>query len=281
MNESEPTAAAASPSSLPSSATPKQRSPRMSAEKALPQSSSETLVKIIKGYAIASNGGESQINYKDVASVSGITPTVVSGNNRFLLESQVLSSPKFGYYIPTEGAVRFAREAAWDEPAAKAHLRNVIAFTWYGQTALQNLMLRPSLRRDELKRALGIKAGATEGDGNALEFLIDFLIYTGVVAETETGTIAKGDTEPTAAPATSDATVAPVGVSARGDVGAVAAVTPPNTSASVTLSLHIHLNSPEDLTDDYATRIREWLELVRGTAAEVQVDTQAGTSLGG
>jgi hypothetical protein len=175
MNESEPSAIAASSPNAASPAPPKQRSPRMSAEKALPQSSAETLVKIIKGYAIASNGGESPINYKDVASVSGIAPTVVSGNNKFLLESQVLISPKFGYYIPSEGAVRFAREAAWDEPAAKAHLRNVIASTWYGQTSLQNLMLRPSLTRDELKRALAIKAGATEGDSNALEFLIDFL----------------------------------------------------------------------------------------------------------
>jgi hypothetical protein len=100
MNESEPSAIAASSPNAASPAPPKQRSPRMSAEKALPQSSAETLVKIIKGYAIASNGGESPINYKDVASVSGIAPTVVSGNNKFLLESQVLISPKFGYYIP-------------------------------------------------------------------------------------------------------------------------------------------------------------------------------------
>jgi hypothetical protein len=47
------------------------------------------------------------------------------------------------------------------------------------------------------------------------------------------------------------------------------------------LSLHIHLNSPEDLTDDYAARIREWLELVRGTAPEVQVDVQPDTTSGG
>src|SRR6187549_1007818 len=111
MNESEPSTLTALPSSTVSATTPKQRSPRMSAERALPQSTAETLVKIIKGYAIASNGGQLQINYNDVASVSGIAPTVVSGNNKFLLESQILTSPKFGYYIPSEAAVRFAREA--------------------------------------------------------------------------------------------------------------------------------------------------------------------------
>ena len=100
---------------------PKQRTPRLSAEKALPQSGADTLVRIIKGYAIASSGGQAKINYKDVASAAGISPFVVSGNNRFLLDSQILSSPKYGYYVPTEDAVRFAREAAWDESGAKAH----------------------------------------------------------------------------------------------------------------------------------------------------------------
>lgn len=270
MNESEQPSEAESVSTAAPSATPRQRA-RMTAEKALPQSSAETLVKIIKGYAIASNGGQSQINYKDVASVSGIGPTVVSSNNKFLLESQILISPKFGYYVPSEAAVRFAREAAWDEPAAKVHLHDVIASTWFGQTALQNLMLRSSLRRDELKRALAIKAGASEGDSNALEFLVDFLVYTGVIVQSETGAIAKGDV--TQQLVNRDVTVEPDGVSAATELGAVRAV-PLESSNAVTLALHIHVNSPEDLTDDYAVRIRDWLNLVRGTASELSIDAE-------
>src|SRR5438552_2657256 len=146
----------------------KTRTPRMAAEKSLPQSSAETLVKIIKGYAVASNGGQLQVNYKDVASVAGTGPTLVSGNNRFLLESQILTSPKFGFYVPTEGAIRFARESAWDEPGAKAHLRAIVLATWYGQVAVQNFALRSTLTKEELKRALAIKSGATEGDSSAL-----------------------------------------------------------------------------------------------------------------
>jgi hypothetical protein len=246
----------------------------MNAEKSLPQSSAETLVRIIKGYAIASGGGQTQINYKDVASVSGIAPTVVSGNNKFLLESQILISPKFGYYVPGEAAVRFAREAAWNEPAAKAHLRRVIVSSWYGQTALQNLMLRPSLRRDELKRALAIKAGATEGDSTALEFVIDFLIYTGIVTEGENGTLAKGEAEAeeqSAAATDVNVTVDPV--TARADVGSALPVVSAD-SKSTGLTVHIHINSPEDLTEEYAIRVREWLELVRGSSQEVSVELQ-------
>jgi len=62
------------------------RVPRLTAERSLPQASAEVLVKIIKGYAVASNGGETQVNYKDVASAAGIPPTRVSANNRFLEE---------------------------------------------------------------------------------------------------------------------------------------------------------------------------------------------------
>jgi hypothetical protein len=41
----------------------KSRAPKLSAERALPKSSAEQFVKIIKGYAVASNGGENQVNY--------------------------------------------------------------------------------------------------------------------------------------------------------------------------------------------------------------------------
>src|SRR6187399_1884691 len=146
----------------------KARAPRLSAEKSLPQSSAEVLVKIIKGYAVASNGGETQINYKDVASAANLNPTVVSRNNSFLLESQILASPKYGYYVPNEGAVRFARESAWDEAGAKVHLRKIVLGCWYGQVLVQNFTLNPNLRREDLKRTLAIKCGATEGDGPAL-----------------------------------------------------------------------------------------------------------------
>ena len=110
----------------------------------------------------------------------------MSGNNSFLLESQILTSAKYGFYVPTENAVRFAREAAWDESGAKAHLRKIVLNCWYGQVVTQNFTLRSTLTREDLKRALAIKCGATEGDSTALEFLIDFIIYAGLVVENRT-----------------------------------------------------------------------------------------------
>jgi hypothetical protein len=270
MNESESTLT----ENLPTQGEPqppKQRSLKLSAEKALPLSGADTLVKIIKGYAIASNGGQTQINYKDVASAAGISPTVVSGNNRFLLESQILISPKFGYYIPSEGAVRFAREAAWDEPAAKAHLRQIVIDSWYGQVAVQNFTLRPALRREELKRALAIKSGATEGDSNALESLTDFLIYIGIVVEGENGLLVKGDFDAEAGlPQTStDASRTSSGASEPSEI--TVAQGPPH---KISLTIHIHIRDLSELTPESAARLKDWLELVNKDDAEVQITNE-------
>src|SRR5438094_355026 len=138
----------------------KQKVGKLSAEKALPASGVEALIKIIKGYVVASQGGESQTNYRDVASATTLSPTLVSGNNSFLAESAIITSPKYGYYLPSEEAVRYAREAAWDEEKAKPYLRKLVSRCWYGQVAIQNFALRSTLMRDESKRSLAIKCGA-------------------------------------------------------------------------------------------------------------------------
>lgn len=241
----------------------KARAPKMSAEKALPQSSAEVLVKIIKGYAVASNGGETQINYKDVASAANLNPTVVSRNNSFLLESQILTSPKYGYYVPSEGAVRFARESAWDEAGAKAHLRKIVLGCWYGQVLVQNLTLNPSLKREDLKRTLAIKCGATEGDATALEFLIDFLIYTGLVEDNENGSLSKGnfDELPSVTPVVEIKQL--VATPTVGDQKLLQSPGKQLVGEGTSVVVHVHINNFEELTPDNATRLKEWLEMLQ------------------
>lgn len=255
----------------------RQRTPRMSAEKALPQSGADTLVRIIKGYAVASNGGQTQINYKDVASAAGLAPTVVSKNNKFLLESEILSSPKFGYYIPSESAVRFARESAWDESAAKIHLRQPIVPSWYGQVAVQNFTLRPSLKREELKRALAIKCGATEGDSGALEYLMDFLIYTGIVIVSETGALTRGDTDTDSTismPENRDLEPAPREVSPATRPHKFGA-SDDNNSLAVTV--HIHIRNLDELTESNATRLNTWLQILKAGGQTTELSADAGS----
>ena len=261
----------------------KTRQAKMSPLRALPKSSAEQLVKIIKAYAVASNGGESQVNYKDVASVAGIDPAIVSRNNSFLEESSVLASPKYGYYVPTEGAVRFAREAAWDEGGAKAHLRSLIADTWYGQVTVQNLASRSTLTRDDLRKSLAIKCGATAGDAGALGYLIDFILYTNLAVSDDTGTISRGnfDGAPNklAGGSRVDRAVALQGVGAQAEAGPVKVETPKTLS----FVCHIHIRDFSQLTSENAASLRKWLRLLESDSVEIEVaakDQRSGGSAG-
>jgi hypothetical protein len=249
----------------------KTRQAKMSAHNALPLSSAEQLVKIIKAYAVASNGGESQMNYKDVASVAGINPTIVSRNNSFLEESSILTSPKYGYYLPTEGAVRFAREAAWDEAGAKSHLRRVIADSWYGLVTIQNLSLRPILTRDELRKSLAIKCGATEGDAGSLGFLIDFILYTNLAVADETGTISRGNFDEVANNPESvpriDRAVSLQGAGIQAKVGSATG----ETSKNVSLVCHVHIHDFSELTSENAATLRKWIRLLDVDANTVEL----------
>jgi len=240
----------------------------------LPQCATETLIKIIKGYAVASNGGETHIKYMDVASAAGISPTYVSSNNRFLAESEILISPKYGFYLPSEGAIRFAREAAWDENGAKSYLRKIAAGCWYGQVAIQNFTLRPSLTQEEFKRALAIKCGASEGDSKALDFLIDFIIYTGLVDKNDDGTLIRGNFDEIEKPFGQSALVKNILETIPTDRTVPQVQITPTPIAS--LVIHLHVKNFEDLTPEHATRLKEWLKVINDSAnpTEVKLSTE-------
>lgn len=242
---------------------PKTRGPKLSAEKALPTVGAEQLVRIIKGYAVASSGGQSQVNYKDVASATGLNPTVVSGNNTFLLESEIITSPKYGYYLPSEEAVRFARESAWAEENAKSHLRRIALKTWYGQVAVQNFATRVSLSRDELRRVLGIKCGATEADAKALNYVVDFLIYLGVVVEDGNDLLQRGNTDELGKSAAFLQNPQPTSVDAVSSPTPEHEVTATSKSQNISVVLNLNLNVRiEDLTLENAERVRDWVESI-------------------
>jgi hypothetical protein len=258
----------------------KPRAAKISAEKTLPRSSAVQLVKIIKAYVVASNGGESPVDYKDVASAAGMAPNSVSGNNGFLEESQILISPKYGYYLPTEGAVRFAREAAWDEAGAKTHLRRIISESWYGQVVIQTLTLRSSLSSDELRKSLAIKCGATEGDMASLGFLIEFILYTNLAVSDDSGTIVRGNFDEVANRQESisrvERTVSVEETPIQTNVSPVMV----ETSKNVSFVCHLHIRDFSELTSENATSLRKWIKLLESDSVEIEVSPQERNSSG-
>ncbi|MCX6954895.1 MAG: hypothetical protein NTV51_22280 [Verrucomicrobia bacterium] len=249
---------------------PRVKSQKLAAHYALPLSSVEAIIKIIKGYAVASNGGESAVNYKDVASATGLTPSVVSRNNTFLAESQIITSPKYGFYIPSEATVKFARESAWDEPNAKRHLRSIVKGTWFGSLVAQNFSMRSTLSRDDLKKVLAIKSGASEGDSDSLSKLIDFLSYIGIISESENGVFSR-QTE-VDVPVLAD----PINVVALAKEGEIPSEKRPErrpencpqgtgtlgSFARVQINLNITIASISELNDGDALKLRAWIQNV-------------------
>jgi len=248
-----------------SDSTVKSRGPKLSAEKALPTVGAEQLVRIIKGYAVASNGGEDRVNYKDVASATGLNPTIVSGNNTFLTESAIIVSPKYGYYVPSEEAVRFARESAWDEENAKSHLRKIVLVTWYGQVTVQNFATRAALSRDELRRVLGIKCGASETDGKALNNIIDFLVYLGIITEDDDDLLRRGNIDELAKQIPAPIAFSDIRNQSPSQISDApptllreGAPEPAETRASLSIVLNLSVGIDE-LTPENAQRLRDWI----------------------
>lgn len=250
----------------------KPRVPKLSAEKALPVSPSETLMKIIKGYAVASGGGSTAINYKDVAAVTNLSPTLVSANNSFLAESGFIQSPKYGFYLPSEEAVRFARETAWGEEKAKVYLRRIAFATWYGTVIDQVLSLRSSVPRDDLKRSLAIKCGASEGDSASLEKLIDFVRDIALVAEGANGLFERGDTDNldvTTESVPPAQTPASPSLSSKAPVAVVETTQQPR---GVSVVLHLHVRDWSELSPENAVRLRDWLASMDANRISVNVE---------
>ena len=94
---------------------------------------------------------------------------------------------------------------------------------------------------------LAIKAGATEGDSAALDFLIDFIIYIGIVVEREDGSLAKGEVEADTF-AKASATVPVSGVEARTAVGTPTVFTSPKSvSVTVQFTSNVLSNSHKNM----------------------------------
>jgi len=142
---------------------------------ALPASGPEVLAKILKAYVIASKQGAEAVKYTDVAAVGSLHPTVVSRNNAFLSQGGFILPERYGYFKPSPETTDYAKKAPWDEENAKAHIRELIASSWFGETVQQQFQLQDTLTRAQLIKSFGIKATPDHSEANRLGYLVDFL----------------------------------------------------------------------------------------------------------
>lgn len=164
---------------------------KMQSNYALPASSPESLVNILKAYVIASNQGTVAVNYSDVAAVAAMAAGTVSRNNAFLAECGFILVERYGYFKPSPETIEFAKSAPWDETGAKQYLRKIIDKTWFGQIVQQLFQLHKALTKSQLVKAFGLKATPDPSDANRLEFVIDLLRYVDYLSEDGDGNFTK------------------------------------------------------------------------------------------
>jgi len=127
-----------------------------------------------------------------------------------------------------------------------------------------------------MKKSLAIKAGATEGDAAALDRLIDFIVYTGLVLADEAGTLTKGNLDevetPTLTPTPPVEQMRSVAQEADG------VHVQPRGETAMSVVLHVHLKDWNDLTPENAARLRDWIDKVGITNPKVETEMGYGAS---
>jgi hypothetical protein len=128
-----------------------------------------------------------------------------------------------------------------------------------------------------MKKSLAIKAGATEGDSSALDRLIDFILYTGLVLADDAGTLTKGNLDevevPAQTPTPNIEQMAAVATQVKGDV-----CVQQKHAVAMSVVLHVHLKDWNELTPENAARLRDWIDKVGIPDAIVETEIETNPS---
>jgi len=165
------------------------RTKGLAAREVLPSTglSFESQLKILRAYVTASEGGTKVVTLERIAAITQFSRFTVSSCNAFFAASNFIDREKNGYR-PTEGLVSFIRQQPWNEEQAKGFLRTMMKDTWYEKELRVLFEINPEMTAEELINALGSVVSARTDQKGALETLMKFVSYAGlVVTDAETG----------------------------------------------------------------------------------------------
>ena len=96
--------------------------------------------------------------------------------------------------------------------------------------------------------------------------------------EDENGTLTRGNLDEVeqSLPASASPAVSPT--SSIAIAGEGPALTEAPKGGDIALVIHLHVSSFEELTPDHASRLRQWLESLKGTHGSVEVQVGVGES---
>jgi hypothetical protein len=153
----------------------------------------ETLNRILKAY-LRAGAYEKPVSYKDAANRSGVHPTVVSSNNKFLVSSGFLTEGGRGTFKLSEKATRYVQLLDWEKmEEAKEPLKELLPESPFVKQILDYVNINKKVTKEDLMTKiisiLGLpkKSRYTAG----VNSLFEMLTFSGLLQE-EDGTYSSG-----------------------------------------------------------------------------------------
>ena len=145
-------------------------------------------IDVLKAYVAFYEKSKKAAHYKDVASISGVHNTQVSGCRRFWRSLSFLEE-KDGIDIPTEKTLEFIRKLEWGQiDDAWRFFRDHIRDMWFFNQITMALKLQKMMDYDEVINSLGSAAGIPRKSKHIIEslrILIDLLIHSRTIQKDE------------------------------------------------------------------------------------------------
>jgi len=220
----------------------------------LPSSSYRELVKIIQGYERV--GSDASLG--DVAQLTAIGETIISGNNKFLIAVGIVQGGKKKSITPLGAELAIAlQHEIQDEVAAK--WRAVVEATDFLQKVIAAVRIRKGMDGSTLESHVAYSAGQprTPGVATGARTVVDILTVAGLLKE-EGGTLIATTPEPRSIPETVEKSLSISDSMSMGE--SAQPVTSATRLGGVQLNIDVTVQcTPKDL-DDLGHKLRKVLQ---------------------
>ncbi len=246
----------------------KKEKPRVLSAEVLPSDRHpfSTHFEVVKRFVTLSHNGNLPIDASRVEG-EGIPTQAGSLNVRFLKAIGLLTTTDRGLYLPTQEAMRFVSARSVSDEKARPILKKLVEGKWFVEIARSYLNPTNPISEDVFLGELAIAAQTDkEKREQALGVIVEYLVYAGIVTQTESGLLLAHDQRIDLVNA-ADATISPL-VQPQPSLISLPPPLPENPSWQVLQTDDFFLKIKSDLTA--IQDLSDHLDLIRRKIARSQ-----------
>lgn len=150
----------------------------------------EKELEMLRAYVSQSKSGTNPVDFKEVAKLIDIDDTAISSSKKFWEEIGALIRVSQGKHKPSTSIIRWANKVDFDPNEANAILHTVFDGAWFGAKIREALEVNRQLDKERLTVVVAnIAGGEKNATGPRVRLLMEMLLKTGYLRETEEGSI--------------------------------------------------------------------------------------------